>query len=119
LYYFKARMYSPRLASFVQPDPIGYGDGPNMYAYVHNDPINGWDPSGLGGPDDDPFPSFPGADPGGSPPTGGKFLPIDPRVYYMMRNAHWRSAAARIDGERTEPHRKSRRAPGMSHAARA
>jgi RHS repeat-associated protein len=33
LYYYKARMYSPRLASFVQPDPIGYGDGLNMYAY--------------------------------------------------------------------------------------
>src|SRR5205085_7028062 len=28
-------------------DPIGYGDRPNWYAYVHNDPINATDPLGL------------------------------------------------------------------------
>ena len=25
----------------MQPDPIGYGDGLNMYAYVGGDPVNG------------------------------------------------------------------------------
>jgi uncharacterized protein RhaS with RHS repeats len=30
---------------FSQTDPIGYGDGPNIYAYVHGDPVNGTDPS--------------------------------------------------------------------------
>ena len=46
LYYYKARMYAPSLGRFLQPDPIGYGDGMNMYAYVGGDPVNSMDPTG-------------------------------------------------------------------------
>ncbi|HUB77547.1 MAG TPA: RHS repeat-associated core domain-containing protein, partial [Bryobacteraceae bacterium] len=49
LYFVHARYYSPRLGRFLQPDPIGYGGGRNLYAYVNNDPLNLTDGLGTGG----------------------------------------------------------------------
>ncbi len=46
LLHMRARDYSFRLGRFMQPDPIGYGDGLNFYDYVHSDPLNLWDPYG-------------------------------------------------------------------------
>ncbi|KAF2785559.1 hypothetical protein K505DRAFT_369058 [Melanomma pulvis-pyrius CBS 109.77] len=47
LYYCNARYYAPWLGRWMSPDPIGTGDGLNMYCYVGNDPVNCVDPSGT------------------------------------------------------------------------
>ena len=47
LYYYRARMYHPELGRFMQPDPIGYFGGINLYTYCRNNPFNWIDPFGL------------------------------------------------------------------------
>jgi RHS repeat-associated protein len=49
LYNYKARMYSPQIGRFMQPDPIGQQGGINLYNYVLSDPINSIDQTGLDG----------------------------------------------------------------------
>ena len=46
LVYFGQRYYSPSLGRFLSPDPIGTDGGPNLYAFVGNNPINQIDPLG-------------------------------------------------------------------------
>jgi RHS repeat-associated protein len=47
LYFYRARYYSPQFGRFVSEDPIGFGDGPNVYSYVRSSPLNLRDPFGL------------------------------------------------------------------------
>ncbi|MCH4564161.1 hypothetical protein MKP05_13670 [Halomonas sp. EGI 63088] len=53
LYHFPARAYSPSLGRWLTPDPAGTIDGPNLFAYVQNNPISRIDPSGENGGDGD------------------------------------------------------------------
>jgi RHS repeat-associated protein len=46
-YYFRARYYEPAARRFISEDPIGYGGGVNLYAYVEGRVVEARDPSGL------------------------------------------------------------------------
>ena len=46
-YYYRARQYSTVLGRFLQPDPVRYAAGANLYTYVSNNPLNAVDASGL------------------------------------------------------------------------
>ncbi len=48
LIYFGARYYEPRVGRWITKDPLGMVDGPNVYTYVNNNPINSFDPFGRG-----------------------------------------------------------------------
>lgn len=45
--YFGRRYYDPETGRWVTPDPEGFVDGPNLYAYVHNNPLTHFDLYGL------------------------------------------------------------------------
>jgi RHS repeat-associated protein len=47
LIFFGLRFYDPEIGRWISPDPAGYIDGPNAYAYLHNNPLNNIDRFGL------------------------------------------------------------------------
>jgi RHS repeat-associated protein len=47
LIYFGYRFYNPDTARWLTRDPIGEKGGLDLYAYVRNDPVDGYDPTGL------------------------------------------------------------------------
>ncbi len=53
LHYNWHRHYDPSLGRYTQPDPLGFVDGPSVFAYAGNSPVIGVDPDGRmlpGGP---------------------------------------------------------------------
>jgi len=47
LFLMKRRAYDPAMARWLSEDPIGLKAGPNLYAYVVNDPLRWIDPEGT------------------------------------------------------------------------
>lgn len=47
LYYYGMRYYAPWLARWINPDPAGTVDGPNLYLFVGGNPINSVDVRGT------------------------------------------------------------------------
>jgi RHS repeat-associated protein len=47
LNYVRARWFDPSSGSFLSPDPMGYQDSANLYAFAGGDPVNGRDPTGT------------------------------------------------------------------------
>jgi RHS repeat-associated protein len=47
LLYVRNRYYDPEMGRFITPDPLGYVDGPNVYQFAMNSPVNFSDPLGL------------------------------------------------------------------------
>lgn len=47
LIFFGHRFYDPALGRWLTPDPAGYTEGPNLYAYVLNSPLNRLDLFGF------------------------------------------------------------------------
>jgi RHS repeat-associated protein len=43
LVYYGRRFYIPALGRWLTPDPAGFTDGMNLYAFVHNDPLTHFD----------------------------------------------------------------------------
>ena len=66
LSYHNARYYIPWLGRWLNPDPIGIGDGVNVYAYCGNNPVLKIDSTGMGG-DDPPLRAATGGSAGSIP----------------------------------------------------
>lgn len=56
--YFGRRYYDPEIGRWITTDPAGYIDGPNMYAYCKNNPVNCRDFFGLSAAPQDPLKNF-------------------------------------------------------------
>jgi RHS repeat-associated protein len=48
VFFYRSRYYNPTIGRFISQDPLGFVEGPNFYTYVHDDPTNLTDPSGMG-----------------------------------------------------------------------
>jgi len=82
LVFFGIRYYDPKMQSWISQDPLGFVDGPNLYAYLHNNPLNYIDSFGLS--------------------TEDEYFEedvCDPNNKYCVRNIHGKQSRRQSAGE--------------------
>jgi RHS repeat-associated protein len=100
LYYHGARYYAPWLGRWTSADPIGVGDGLNLYVYAGNSPIVVRDKNGMQGTDGENQTRH--FDP------GLETIKIDPKGEGLpvFRSPEWKAAIQKA--LKFEPHMESR-----------
>lgn len=53
--FFGRRYYDPKEGRWMTPDPLGFTEGPNLYAYVNNSPMTHFDLYGLSARSNNPY----------------------------------------------------------------
>ncbi len=100
-YEYRRRQYVPGLGRFAQPDPAGFVDGPNLYAFVGNNPLSARDPNGTNREDVKPAASD-DSQPDGQKPAGADMKnPFRPTPFEL-------SVATRIKAEEGREWRQGR-----------
>ena len=99
LYSFGLRYYEAELGRWLTPDPEATIDGPNLYAYVHNNPLILQDEYGLYGVPSFNFPSFKTAAPVPYKDPIITFQPMETR----FANDYYKNAARFGRGEFVKP----------------
>ena len=97
LVHFDAREYDPETGRWTSRDPVLFaGADANLYAYIHNDPVNGRDPLGTGPATGNQSPAS-----SSQPSLGheqGHSHPIPPNMpVYVIIGAHASYGEASID----------------------
>ena len=104
-------LFASRRGRFATPDPVGFSDGPNLYAYVHNSPVVLVDPYGLTAVEDEAdtddwtrsrsneeiWKLIHGFE--AIPEIGREFIHGD---FSRIRDAPWREIAERVASESTK-----------------
>ena len=114
LYDSRARQYSPPLGRFLQRDPMGVSEGPNLYVYAGNNPVTFLDATGRektqpAGSENEPQwgwePGSPTVSPTGAPfggteggpGSGGDLVPAVPDKATLQFDLDFELGMAKID----------------------
>ncbi|MFL6244945.1 MAG: Ig-like domain-containing protein [Thermoanaerobaculia bacterium] len=102
--YVRARWYDPATGTWLGPDPMGYQDSSNLYAFAGGDPINRRDPTGTDAVSMRGI--FVGSD------ASGRLKKVDYRKYY---NGDVRALYQRLHADKVPMHLRDLIVERVSH----